>query len=439
MALLGLTNTNRLTLSRSDELVSRAQAVIPGVTQTRSKRPNQYAPGAYPVYVARGEGAYVWDVDGNKYIDYVLACGPIVLGYGYPAVDEAIRRQLERGIIFGQLSPVEVEAAEAIVAAVPNAEMVRFFKGGVEACSAAVRIARAYTGREIVASCGYRGWHDQWAVTDERTRRGVPSGLRPFTLPFAYGDLDALAAMFRMHPGQIAAVILEPATVGEADPAFLAGARTLASDDGALLIFDEVVTGFRLALGGAQEHFGVDADLAVFAKAVANGMPLSAVTGPREIMRLAEDLFITLTYGDEALSLAAAVAVLREMRAKDVHGYLWSMGRRLMDGLAAAAEQAALPVTLKGLPPMSRLEIDAQTVASWNATGPQVWAFLLAEMARRGVLWRGGIFFLNYSHGEEEIDYTIAKAEEAFAALRRAGESGALASVSGVEQGLRVR
>jgi glutamate-1-semialdehyde aminotransferase len=318
--------------------------------------------------------------------------------------------------------------------------MVRFFKGGTEACSAAVRIARAYTGREIVASCGYRGWHDQWAVADERTRRGVPSGLRQYTLPFAYGDLQSLEAIFRVHPGQIAAVILEPATVGEADGEFLAGARKLASEYGALLIFDEVVTGFRLALGGAQQHFGVDADLAVFAKAVANGMPLSAVTGPREIMRLAEELFITLTYGDEALSLAAAVAVLNEMRSKNVHAQLWNIGQQLMDGLSAAAEQASLPVTLQGLPPMSRLRIDPQVIASWGATEPQVWAFLLAEMARRGVLWRGGgIFFVSYSHTREDIDYTADKAHEAFVALRRAGESGALASVSGVEQGLRVR
>ena len=226
---LDLTYTKRLSLDRSLQLYDQAVTLIPGGTETKSKRPIHYALGAYPIYVNHAQGAYVWDIDGNKYIDYVLACGPIVLGYQFPAVDEAIRRQLARGIIFGQLNPLEVQAAQAIVDAVPCAEMVRFFKGGAESNAAAVRIARAVTGRQKVASCGYRGWHDQWAITTEGSREGIPTVLQDYTLPFQYGDLVSLQTQFEQHPGQIAAVILEPATVDGADADFLRQVRNLTS------------------------------------------------------------------------------------------------------------------------------------------------------------------------------------------------------------------
>ncbi|MCC7353605.1 MAG: aminotransferase class III-fold pyridoxal phosphate-dependent enzyme [Anaerolineae bacterium] len=423
----GLIYTNRLNLDHSLALYQRAVAVIPGATQTRSKRPTQYALGAYPIYLDHTQGSHVWDVDGHEYIDYVLACGPILLGYNYPAVSNAIQKQLERGIIYGQLSPLEVEAAEAIVEAVPCAEMVRFFKGGAEANAAAVRIARGYTGREKVASAGYRGWHDQWAIVEEGTRRGIPQGLRDYTLPFQYGDLASLEGLFAQNPGQVAAVILEPATVDGGSAEFLVAVRDLAHAQGALLIYDEVVTGFRLARGGAQAYFNVIPDLAVFAKAVANGMPLAVVAGRREVMALAADLFITLTYGDESLSLAAAVASLSEMRTKDVHGTLWRIGQRLMDGLDAAAEEAGVPLKSRGLAPMSRLALDGEAVAPYGVTPAQVWTFLLQEMARRGVLWRpGGINFVTYSHTEADVDYTVRMAGETFLALREALDKGQL-------------
>jgi glutamate-1-semialdehyde aminotransferase len=305
--------------------------------------------------------------------------------------------------------------------------MVRFFKGGAESNAAAVRIARAVTGREKVASCGYRGWHDQWAIANEATKEGIPAVLREYTLPFQYGDLASLQAVFEQHPRQIAAVILEPATVDGADVEFLHQLRKLTSAEDTLLIFDEVVTGFRLALGGAQSFLGVVPDMAVFAKALANGMPLAAVAGTRAVMQAAERLFITLTYGDESLSLAAAIASLQVMRQQEVHRHLWAVGERLMQGLSAAADRARLPFTNKGLAPMWRLALDNGAFARWEVRSEQVWVYVLQEMARRGVLWRpGGIFLISYSHSEEDVDYTIRMAGEVFAYLREALDAGDL-------------
>ena len=274
---------DQLSLTRSAELEARARRIIPGVTQTASKRPEAFAPGAFPDFIERGRGSHVWDVDGNEYIDFVMACGPVTLGYCYPAVDQAIQEQLGRGIIFSRPTALEGEVAEALADIVPCAEMTRFFKGGAEANSGALRLARAYTGRSKVASCGYRGWHDQWAVA--HTPRGIPAELAGLILEFRYNDLDSLQRLLEANPGQVAAVIFDAVSGDLPEAGFLAGVQALAQRHGALLIFDEIVTGFRLAPGGAQEYYGVTPDLAVFAKGIANGMPLSAVCGRRDIMQ----------------------------------------------------------------------------------------------------------------------------------------------------------
>jgi glutamate-1-semialdehyde 2,1-aminomutase len=412
----------------SRALYARAQALIPGTTQTISKRPAAYAPGSYPMYADRGEGSNVWDVDGNRYVDYVLACGPIVLGYQHPSVQRAVTEQLGRGSLFGLLSPVEVIAAEAIAELVPRAEMVRFFKGGADATSAAARLARALTGRERIASSGYHGWHDQWVVNDPQNRAGVPHRLVDLVLPFAYSDLAGLEALFEEFRGEIAAVILEPLTVDAYDESFLQAVRRLTRATGALLIFDEIVTGFRLAPGGAQQWTRVEADLTVFAKALANGFPLAALCGPRDMMRTAADLFITSTYGDEALSLAACAATLEVMRDQPVHDSLWRIGGTLMSGLHSAAQETGAPVRLVGQAPMFRIAFDATALKSNGVTPRAVWRFLLSEMARRGVLWRpGGITFVSYAHTEADIQETVAAAQEVFAALADELRSGGLA------------
>lgn len=416
---------------RSLELYRRAVELIPGGSQTNSKRPTAYALGAFPIYAQDAAGARVQDVDGNWYIDYVLGLGPITLGYCYPEVDEAIRAQLERGIIYGLLSPLEVEVAEAIVEMVPCAEMVRFLKGGAEVTTAAARIARGYTGREVILNCGYRGWADGWMAQTTGMDGGVPECLRGVIDGFPRHDLDALRAKLEEYEGRVAMVAIDPATGGERVPeGYHQGVRELCDEFGALLMYDEIVTGFRMANGGGQEYFGVTPDLACFAKGVANGMPLGVVCGRAEIMRKAiDDLVISVTYGGEALSLAAAAAVLRIYRTQPVIETIWATGARLMRGFDELAEKHGVPLKCHGYEPMS-----SQTISYDDPQLSQdVWTLLLQEMAQRGVLLRrGGLLFVTYSHGDEEVEETLAALDESLAVIAEAVDSGT------VRQRLRV-
>lgn len=416
---------------KSLELYRRALELIPGGSQTNSKRPTAYALGAFPIYAQDAAGARIQDVDGNWYIDYILGLGPISLGYCYPAVDAAIRAQLERGIIYGLLAPLEVEVAEAIVEMVPCAEMMRFLKGGAEVTTAAARIARGFTGREVILNCGYRGWADGWMAQSTGMKGGVPDCLRGVIDGFPRHDLDALRAKLEQHAGRVAMVALDPATGGSRVPdGYLQGVRALCDEFGALLMFDEIVTGFRMANGGGQEYFGVTPDLACFAKGIANGMPLGVVCGRAEIMRNAiDDLVISVTYGGEALSLAAAAAALRVYRTEPVIEHLWATGARLMRDFDALGEKHGVPLKCHGYEPMSSQTIDYED----PQLSQDVWTLLLQEMAQRGVLLRrGGLLFVTYAHGDEEVEETLAALDESLAVIADAVDSGT------VKQRLRV-
>ncbi|NND84346.1 MAG: aminotransferase class III-fold pyridoxal phosphate-dependent enzyme, partial [Acidimicrobiia bacterium] len=269
-------------IATSDALYARAVGLQPPVTQVLAKGPTQYVNGVAPKYIARGEGARMWDVDGNEFLDYNMGVGPVTLGYRYPAVDDAIRRQLDSGITFSLMHPLEVEVSELIRDTVPSAEMVRFGKSGAEATSAAIRLARAYTGKEKVVCCGYHGWHD-WFIGTLPPKAGVPQGVRDLVSTFAYNDLASLEAAI---DDDTAAVILEPMTFGWPDEGFLAGVKEIAHRHGAVFIMDEIWTGYRWSLGGAQERFGVLPDLTTVSKGMGNGVPISALAGKAEIMQV---------------------------------------------------------------------------------------------------------------------------------------------------------
>jgi glutamate-1-semialdehyde aminotransferase len=397
---------------KSLELFREQLRLIPGGSQTNAKRPSAFAFGAYPIFVSRAKGCRVEDIDGNTYIDFVHGCGPIVLGYRYPAVDRAVRRQLRKGIIGGLLYPVETETARLLCEMVPCAEMVRFLKGGGEATAAAVRIARACTGREVIVSHGYRGWPDVWAAATNN--RGVPACLSPLTVSYPFNDLAAAEKIMDEHAGRVAALFIS--VLGEA-PAegYLQALCDLAHRHGALFVMDEVITGFRLAPGGAQEYFGVTPDLACFAKAMANGMPVSAVAGKAEHMEVLADLAVTVTYGGEALSLAAAAATMREIRDKNVPEYLWHIGRRFMDRLEKAAEESGIPFRCSGLAPVNHM----QFLEVEGEERTLVWLYFLQEMAARGVLFRrGSMNAMTFSHREKDVEETAEKAAEVFRMLK---------------------
>lgn len=404
------------TITESQRLLARARGLVPAFTQTLAKGPGQYVRGVAPAYLARGKGSHVWDVDGNEYVDLQMAIGPLSLGYGYPAVDDAIRRQLEDGITFSLMHPLEVEVAELVREVVPGAEMVRYSKTGCDVTTAAVRLARAFTGRDKVLSCGYHGWHDWYVAVTDRAR-GVPAPVADLSWTFPYNDLEALRASLDQ---ETACVILEPTVFQEPGPGFLEGLREACTKNGTLLVFDEMWTGFRLALGGAQERYGVTADLAVFSKAVANGMPLSMITGRREIMELLDrDVFFFTTFGGEALSLAAARATIEELRDKDVPAHLARQGRKLKDGYNALARELGIPWT-------TCVGNDCRTIVTFSPTLGDplaVKSLLQQEMLRRGVLW-GGFHNVSFSHSDADVAHVLASYQEALPVVKAAVEAG---------------
>jgi len=410
-------------LERSWALKSRAEALIPSGTQTFSKGPTQFVQGVAPVFLARGQGSHVWDVDGNEFIDYPMGLGPVILGHGYPVVVEAVARHLREGMAFSLPHPLELELAELLAHVVPCAEMVRFAKNGSDATTGAVRVARAYTGRDVVACCGYHGWHD-WYVSTTTRKSGVPVAVAELTVPFAYDDLTSLERIFAEHPGQVAAVIMEPVGVVPPSPRFLRDVRDLTHRHGAVLIFDEIVTGFRLALGGAQEYFGVVPDLACLGKAMANGFPLSAVVGARDIMKLFDEVFFSFTFGGETLSLVASVATITELREKNVIGHLWEKGRQLKDGYNVLARQFGLEQYTEcvGFPP--------RTVVTFrDAAGgdPLILKSLFQqECLLRGVLFGGG-HNVCYSHDDADVHHTLRVYRTALEILADAVRAGDVA------------
>ncbi|MBD3292441.1 MAG: aminotransferase class III-fold pyridoxal phosphate-dependent enzyme [Armatimonadia bacterium] len=418
---------------RSVELYRRAVEAIPGGSQTNSKRANAYAPGAYPIYAQKAEGARVQDVDGNWYIDYVLGLGPITLGYCYPEVDHAIRAQLEKGIIYGQLSPLEVEVAERVCNVVPCAEMVRFLKGGAEVTTAAARLARTHTGREMILNCGYRGWADTWFSQSAGIEKGVPECIGGLVDGWTRHDLESLQAKLEEHAGNVAMVSLDPATGGARVPdGYHQGVRDLCDEHDVLLMYDEIVTGFRMANGGGQEYFGVTPDLACFAKGAANGMPLGIVCGRADVMRHAiEDTVISVTYGGEALSLAAGKAVMQVLQREPVIETIWESGRRLMAGFEELGEKHGVPLHCHGYEPMS-----SQTIQYEDAElSRDVWTLLLQEMAARGVtLRRGGLLFITYSHRDAEVEETLEALDGALAVIAEAVDEGNVKDLLRVEE-----
>jgi len=342
-----MTYLNRLKNPYANSLshLDRAQLTIPLGSQTFSKSRTQYPVGVSPLYLERGSGAEVWDVDGNKYIDLVSSLACITLGYGDRAVNRAVSKQLKLGVSLSLPARLEAEVSELIVELVPSAEMVRFGKNGSDATSAAIRLARAFTGREHILVCGYHGWHD-WFIGTTTRNKGVPESISLLTHKFEYNNIESLRSLLDSIPGQVAAVIMEPMNSQYPEDDFLKKVLELTHQAGALLIFDETITGFRFSRGGAQELFGVTPDLSTFGKGIANGFPLSAVVGRREIMMEMEEIFFSGTFGGELLSLTAAKVVLTRHLEDDICGKLSLIGDNLSEALSTATASHGLDTVL---------------------------------------------------------------------------------------------
>jgi glutamate-1-semialdehyde 2,1-aminomutase len=394
--------------SKSEALLTRALRTVPLGSQTFSKSRTQFPHGVSPYFITRARGCRVWDADGNEYIDFINSLAAVTLGYNDPDVTAAVEAQLRDGVIFSLSHPLEMEVAEKIVDMVPCAEMVRFGKNGSDATSGAIRLARAATGRDRVAVCGYHGWQD-WYIGSTARWRGVPQAVRDLTHSFPYNALDELEKLLTAFAGEFAAVILEPMNTTEPAPGFLEGVKAAAHRHGALLIFDETITGFRFANGGAQQHFGVTPDLATFGKGLANGYPLSAIAGRADLMKLMEEIFFSFTFGGETLSLAASLASMSKLQREPVVDTLYRQGSKVLDGVRdrILKHEAGEFMAICGNPTWSFLMLkDVAGYTQW-----QLKTLFMQEMLARGIL-AFGTHNISYAHSDSDIAALLAAYDE---------------------------
>jgi len=402
--------------------------VVPGGCHTYAKGDDQY-PELSPGFIARGEGCHVWDVDGNEFIEYGMGLRSVTLGHAFPEVVAAVRDSLALGTNFTRPASLELECAEAFLQIVDGADMVKFTKDGSTATTAALRLARAFTGRDLVGVCAEHPFfsYDDWFIGTTTMDGGIPESGRSLTVPFHFNDLASVEALFAAHPGQVAALFLEPARTEEPDAGFLSGLQALCRKNGAVLVFDEMITGFRWHLGGAQKAYGVAPTLSTFGKALANGFSLSALCGTREIMELGSGrrdegrvFLLSTTHGAETPSLAAALATMDVYRREPVVEHLHRQGQRLAEGVSQRAEMRGLGrhVRAIGRPcnlAYSTLDPDGEPSQAFRT-------LFLQETIRRGVLMPSLV--VSYSHSDEDIDRTLDAVDGALEVYGRALEDG---------------
>ncbi|MEX0878345.1 MAG: glutamate-1-semialdehyde 2,1-aminomutase [Thermoanaerobaculia bacterium] len=421
--------TERLTDStQTAALRARAHAAIPGGAHTYAKGDDQYPVGA-PAFIARGRGCHVWDLDGREFIEYGMGLRSVTLGHAYPAVVEAATAALRHGSNFSRPSPLEVECAERLLGLIDGADMAKFCKNGSDATTAAVKLARAHTGRDLVALCRDQPFFsiDDWFIGSTAMPAGVPKSARALTLTFQYNDVASIETLFRRYPGQIACLMLEPAALHEPAPGFLAHLRRSSDAEGTVLIFDEMITGFRWHLGGAQKLYGVVPDLAVFGKAMANGFSVSALVGKRALMERGglhhdqERVFLlSTTHGAETHALAAAIETMRIYEREGVVEVLHRQGARLKAGIEEAARRLGVAEHFQVLGRDCNL-----VYAAKDAEGKASQAFrtlVLQETLKRGIFMPSLV--VSFSHRDEDIDRTVEAVGEALRVYRQALDGG---------------
>jgi glutamate-1-semialdehyde 2,1-aminomutase len=414
-------------------LYARARRLMPGGTQLLSKRPELFLPEHWPAYYSRAQGAETWDLDGNRYVDVShFGVGTCVLGFADPDVDAAVLAAVRAGTMSSLNCPEEVELAELLIELHPWAEMVRFSRCGGEAMAIAARIARAATGRDKIAFCGYHGWHDWYLSANLAADHaldghllaglhpaGVPRGLTGTMLPFHYNRIEELRAIVEEDRRDLAAIVMEPSRNEGPAPGFLEEVRSIASRAGAVLVFDEITSGWRMNSGGIHLTYGVAPDLAVFAKAMGNGYAMAAIIGVRSAMEAAQSSFISSTYWTERIGPAAALATIRKHRDLSAAERLIAVGERVQAGWKSAAQRHALPVTVTGIPPLSHF-----TIA--GPEGESLATLFTQEMLDRGFL-ASASFYATCAHEAHHVDAYLAAVDQVFAILARAAAAGDVA------------
>ncbi|QDI89692.1 aminotransferase class III-fold pyridoxal phosphate-dependent enzyme [Candidatus Nitrosopumilus sp. SW] len=397
-----------MNLNISAQYKKRAEKVIPHLTGTFSRAATSFIENVYPLYIQSGNGSHFTDVDGNEYLDYLMALGPITLGYNYGIVNQAIKDQLDKGILFSLPHTIEVELSELVCKTIPFADMVKFEKSGSNAVTAAVRAARAFTQKDMIAYCGTGGvWHD-WQAAMVSRDGGVPKFNEDLIKIFDYNDSDGLEQIFDDNPNKIAAIVLEPTQFEEPKNNFLQKVRKLADQNDSLLILDEIVTGFRFDLAGAQKYFGIKGDLVCFGKGMSNGLPLSAVTGTSEFMKTFDDLWVSSTNNSETLSMAGTKAVINEMKEKNTIQHCWKIGKILFDGWNKISEKNNINAKMTGYP----IRMDLRCFNNSGSESLSMKSFILQEMVKQNVFMSIlGASYICYSHSEQDVEKTLQSFE----------------------------
>ena len=407
---------NIIKLDKSLDLLNQVKEIIPCATQTLSKGYTQWSVGAVPLFIESAKGCEVTDIDGNVFIDYGMALGPFILGYSDNDVNNAVVNQLKKGTMFTLPSTLEFEASKKIIECVPCAEMVRFGKNGSDVTSAATKLARAFTGREKIIICGYHGWQDWYIASTERDA-GIPSVMKELVISLQYNDIEQLYDIVNNHKGEIAGLIMEPVGAVAPENGFLQKVRDITKENGIVLIFDELFTGFRWSLGGASQYFNIVPDLACFGKALSNGLPVSCIAGKREIMEKFEDVFFSFTYAGETLSLAAIIATIDKLKTNNVYEYIEKEGDFLIEGIRDLIDKFQLEdyFAIFGYPYKSVFKFSGND--EFDAL--ELKTLFQQECAKRGVLFIG-YHLVSYAHKREHIQFTLDVYEDVFMIAKEA-------------------
>lgn len=412
------------------KLWQKAKTVIPGGNQLLSKRAEMFLPGGWPAYYTKAKGAYVWDMDGRKYLDMCLmGIGSCMLGYADPDVDAAAKEAIRRGSMSTLNVPEEVELAELLCKLHPWADMVRFARTGGESMAIAVRIARAYSGQDVVAFCGYHGWADWYLATNLAgdglaahhlkglEPKGVPKGLKGTVEPFRYNHIEELEAIIKKHK-KIAAIVMEPIHGEMPQKDFLKKVQTLAKRAGAVLVMDEITMGFRLEMGGAHKRFGIEPDMAIFAKGMSNGYAMAAIIGRREVMQAAQDTFISSTYWTEAIGPLATLASIKKMKRVGLQKKLEATGKKVKKIWEQASKKHGIPVSISGVPAMLFFGFPAPHTQALKT-------LFVQEMLERGFL-ASNLFYASYAHTDAHVKSYGRAVDEVFGILRKVLDEGTL-------------
>ena len=407
-------------IDNSNKIYDKASKIIPAGSQTFSKGVTQFVKGVAPKYLKSGSGAWVVDADDNKFLDCIMGCHPLVLGYSDKDVNDAVIEQLHKGSTFSLMNELEVEVSQLIIDTIPSAEMVRFGKNGADATSVGIKIARAITGKDHVAYCGYHGWHD-WFISDTDLNKGIPSFNKKLSHSFIYNDLSSLEKIFEEYKDQVAIVIMEPLTAFEpkcyknfsckdtlckniCKNNFLTEVQKIAKHNNALLMFDEIITGYRFAVGGAQELVGVTPDLTSIAKAMSNGIPISAIVGKKEYMQCLDEVFFSFTYGGDCVGLSASKAAINKIKKNNVPKFLHDKGKVLKEKLNKYLNDLDLLDFFEciGYPQRSLIKIDGRNIYN----NLELKTYIQQELLYNGILW-AGYHAHSFKHDEYEIEFLL--------------------------------